>query len=279
MTIERRPTPPVVLTIAGTDSGGGAGAAADLRTFAAHGVHGTLAVTVVTAQDSVAVRRLAALEPELVAAQIDAVVADLHPSATKTGMLARAEVVEVVIERAGGGALGRLVVDPVLVSSRDEILFGAEVVEAYRLLVAEAAVFTPNLTEASLFLERSVTTPDEMEEAARDLFPLGAELVVVKGGRLKGSEAVDVAYDGRSIVRLEGPFLESRNVHGSGCTLSAAVAANLAQGMEALPAVMAAKRYVGRALALASRWELGEGHGPLDQLGAGRLPIASLEEP
>lgn len=279
MSSDGRPTPPVALTVAGTDSSGGAGVAADLRTFAAHGVHGALSVTVVTAQDTRGLQRLEMIEPDLVAAQIDVVVADLHPFATKTGMLARAEVADLVAVRAEAVRLGRLVVDPVLVSSTNEPLFGEEMIEAYRRLAGTATVFTPNLPEAGLMLGRPVTTPAEMEEAARELARLGAEVVVVKGGRLEGEpEAVDVVYDGRSLARLSAPFVATRNVHGSGCTLSAAVAANLAQAMEPLAAVMAAKRYLTRALSLAARWELGEGHGPLDQLGVGRLPIAALEE-
>lgn len=265
-----RPTPPVALTIAGTDSGGGAGIAADLRTFAAHGVMGTLAVTAVTAQNTLGVQGVQTITAAMVAAQIESVTSDLHPRAAKTGMLATAEIVKVVVAKAHDGSLPPLVVDPVLVASSGDPLFdGHAVRDAYLDLVAVATVVTPNLFEASLLVGHQLLTVEEMEAAARELQALGPVLVVVKGGHLRqGDEAVDVVYDGRAVSLLRARWIETRNVHGTGCSFAAAIAANLALGLDPLTAAMRAKQYVHRAVELAATWQLGAGHGPIDHLGA-----------
>ena len=265
-------TPLVALTIAGTDSGGGAGIAADLRTFAAHGVFGTLAVTAVTAQNTVDVQSICVMDVDLVAAQIDAVVSDLAPRAAKTGMLASAAIVSMVASKARSGQVPVLVVDPVLVASSGDPLFeGTGTAEAYRDLAAVATVITPNLPEASLLVGWEISDLASMEAAATELHALGPVLVVVKGGHLPGPEAVDVAYDGRAITHLSAPWVATRNVHGTGCSYSAAIAANLALGCDPLTAALQAKQYVHRAIVLASAWQLGSGHGPIDHLGAGSL--------
>lgn len=264
-----RPTPVVALSIAGTDSGGGAGIAADLRTFAAHGVFGTLAVTAVTAQDTLGVKAVQVMTAEMVAAQIDVVVSDLHPRAAKTGMLASPEIVKTVTHLWHHDGAPPLVVDPVLVASSGDPLFeGDAVAEAYRELVAAAAVVTPNLPEASLLVGRRVHDLDTMTAAARELQALGPGLVVVKGGHRPGADAVDVAFDGRAVTLLSDSWVRTRNVHGTGCSFSAAVAANLALGLEPLPAAVAAKAYVHAAIELAADWQLGAGHGPVDHMGA-----------
>jgi hydroxymethylpyrimidine/phosphomethylpyrimidine kinase len=263
------PTPPVALSIAGTDSGGGAGIAADLRTFASHGVFGTLAVTAVTAQNTKGVEAVSVLSADIVAAQIESVVADLGPAAAKTGMLASPEIVAMVTEKVRNGDLPPLVVDPVLVASSGDPLFeGQGTKAAYCTLASVATVLTPNLPEASLLLGRSIESLAEMEQAAHDLHELGAGLVVVKGGHAPGKEAVDVVYDGASVAHLRAPWVETRNVHGTGCSFSAAICANLAKGLPAFSAVQAAKEYVFRAISLAAGWELGVGHGPIDHFGA-----------
>jgi hydroxymethylpyrimidine/phosphomethylpyrimidine kinase len=273
--IHRKSTPPVALTIAGTDSGGGAGIAADLRTFAVHGVMGTLAVTAVTAQNTVGVQGVQTLPAALVIAQIESVMSDLHPAAAKTGMLATPEIVKSVTAKVHDGSDGSfppLVVDPVLVASSGDPLFeGHAVRDAYLELVAVATVVTPNLPEASLLVGRLLDSLDAMEEAARQLQALGPALVIVKGGHLRlDHEAVDVAFDGHAVTLLRAPWLETRNVHGTGCSFSAAIAANLALGHDPLQAAIAAKAFVHRAIELAAGWELGAGHGPIDHFGAGR---------
>jgi hydroxymethylpyrimidine/phosphomethylpyrimidine kinase len=268
-----RPTPVVALTIAGTDSGGGAGIAADLRTFAAHGVLGTLAVTAVTAQNTLGVQAVETMPPALVTAQIESVVADLKPRAAKTGMLATADVVKSVVAKVRDGTLPQLVVDPVLVASSGDPLFdGTGVQASYLELLACATVATPNLPEASLLVGRPLTTIEKMAEAARELQARGPALVIVKGGHRRDAEAVDVAYDGRAVTLLRSEWVETRNNHGTGCSFSAAIAARLALGTDPLEAAMLAKEYIHRAIELAAGWELGSGHGPIDHLGA--MPFA-----
>lgn len=264
------PTPRIALTIAGTDSGAGAGVAADLRTFAASGVFGTLVVTAVTAQNTLGLRQFLAMSPELVAAQLDAVLEDMDVRAAKTGMLATRGVVELLASRAAAGGLPPLVVDPVLVSSSGKPIFGDDdITGAYRALFASASVITPNLPEASLLTGLEVTDLSSMEAAARRLQGLGPSLVIVKGGRRRDTEALDVAFDGHAVTLLRAPWVDTANVHGSGCTFSAAIAANLALGLGPLEAAISAKQFVTRAILGSSNWHLGAGHGPLDQTGAG----------
>jgi hydroxymethylpyrimidine/phosphomethylpyrimidine kinase len=262
--------PKIALTIAGTDSGAGAGIAADLRTFAAIGVFGTLVVTAVTAQNTLGVREFLGMPASLVEAQLDALLEDMPARAAKTGMLGSSEVVKLLARRAGAGLLPPLVVDPVLVSSSGKPIFaGDDVAGAYRDLLARAAVITPNLPEAALLTGRPVTDLAEMESAARKLQGLGPRLVVVKGGRRRDTEAVDVAFDGRCVTLLRAPWIDTPNVHGTGCTFSAAIAANIALGREPLEAALLAKQFVTRAITGGSHWHLGSGHGPLDQTRAG----------
>jgi hydroxymethylpyrimidine/phosphomethylpyrimidine kinase len=244
--------PKVALTIAGSDSGGGAGLAADLRTFCALGVFGTLVVTAVTAQNTVGVRDFLAMTPAMVSAQLDAVLSDMPVLAAKTGMLATSGIVKLLAGRGAAGKLPPLVIDPVLVSSSGKPMFpGDDVAGAYRALFAHAAVVTPNLPEAALLTGRELADLQAMEAAARELHALGPRLVIVKG-----------------VTLLRAPWIDTANVHGTGCTFSAAIAANLALGLEPLEAAFEAKQFVTRAILGGSQWHLGAGHGPLDQLGA-----------
>ncbi|GAA1796028.1 bifunctional hydroxymethylpyrimidine kinase/phosphomethylpyrimidine kinase [Luedemannella flava] len=260
--------PPVALTIAGSDSGGGAGIQADLKTFAAHGVFGTSAITALTAQNTVGVRGVHAVPADFVVAQVEAVLEDLPVAATKTGMLATAEIVHAVAKLAAAGRLPRLVVDPVMVASSGDRLLEPE---AERLYVAEllprAAVVTPNLIEAEVLLQGSIGTLAEQREAAVALGALGPSVVVVKGGhavRDASSEAVDVVWDGTTIHELRAPRVDTPNNHGTGCTFASAVAAGLAKGLPTMAAVESAKAYVLRAVTAGASWSLGSGHGPLD---------------
>lgn len=259
--------PRVALTIAGCDSGGAAGIAADLGTFQAYRVYGTLAVTALTAQDTTGVHGVHACPAGFVDAQIAAVLGDFPVAATKTGMLANLEIVAVVRERAAAGDLPRLVVDPVMVASSGDPLLDGDAVGAYRELARYAAVLTPNLPEASLLLDREVSDLESMVDAARDLQGISGGVVVVKGGHLGAAEAVDVVHDGTEVSVLRSEMVATANVHGSGCTLSAAITANLALGAGAAAAIAAAKDYVSSAIAGSARWSLGRGHGPLDRLG------------
>jgi hydroxymethylpyrimidine/phosphomethylpyrimidine kinase len=255
----------VVLTIAGSDSGGGAGIQADLRTFAAHRLHGTSAITAVTAQNSVAVTACTVLDPALVRAQIEAVATDMPVAATKTGMLASAALVEVVAEAARTLSLGPLVVDPVMVAKSGDPLVDASTARAYLArLLPRAALLTPNLHEAGALLGREVRDLEGMRAAARDLCALGAAAVLVKGGALGSGEAVDVFCDGRRLLELGGPRIDTRNVHGAGCTLSAAICARLALGDELLEAIRGAKSWLTEGLRRS--YSVGRGRGPVNHL-------------
>lgn len=265
----RERSQPVALTIAGSDSGGGAGIQADLKTFTVLGVYGMSAITAITAQNTVAVREAFVLEPALVAAQIDAVMEDIGCDAAKTGMLGSAEVVGLVAERIAAHDIPNVVVDPVMVAKSGDSLLAEDAVQAViEQLLPQARLVTPNLPEAEVILGRGIQTAD-MGEAARALCDLGPAAAVVKGGHLEGP-AVDVLYDAATgeLHELTAPRVESCNTHGTGCTFSAAIAAFLARGMRLLPAVRWAKRFV--TAAIERGLPLGKGHGPTDHIGAGR---------
>ncbi|GGM85184.1 bifunctional hydroxymethylpyrimidine kinase/phosphomethylpyrimidine kinase [Dactylosporangium sucinum] len=256
--------PVVALTIAGSDSGGGAGIQADLKTFAAHRVFGTSAITALTAQNTVGVRGISAVPAAFVGEQLDAVLADLPVAAVKTGMLATPETVALVASFAP--RLPGLVVDPVLVASSGDRLFTADAERAYLdLLFPHATVVTPNLREAAVLLGRAVTDVDDAVKAAEDLAAYGPECVVVKGGHLRGSaEAVDVVWHDGTTELLTAPWIDTANNHGTGCTFAAATAARLALGQPLAEALHGAKAYVHEALSRSAGWTLGSGHGPLD---------------
>lgn len=287
-----RTTPPVVvLTIAGSDSGGGAGIQADLATFAAFDVFGTSAVTALTAQDTMAVHGITLVDPDVVASQIDVVLGDLPVNAAKTGMLGQPGTVARVGERAAGGRLVNLVVDPVLVTtSGDELCSDqAAMVDAYRRhLLPYAAVVTPNVAEASALTGVAIGVAerrgavdamvDAMVDAGRTLVALGTTVAIVTGGHAGGTRAPDVVVGPDDAVTvLDGERVVTKNDHGTGCTFSAALAAGLAQGLSALHAARQAKAYVGDALRSGASWHLGHGRGPVDHRawvhGAPRNPI------
>jgi hydroxymethylpyrimidine/phosphomethylpyrimidine kinase len=256
------PRPTVALTVAGSDSSGGAGIQADLKTFAAFGVYGASVLTALTAQNTRGVLAIVELEPAFVAAQFDAVADDLPIAAAKTGMLARAEIIDVVAERLRARSIANLVVDPVMVAAGGDVLLRPDAVELMgRVMLPLAAVVTPNLREASLLLGRPVESAAAMRDAARELVAIGARAALVTGGELAG-DALDVLYDGRSFHELRAPRVSVGRVHGAGCTLSAAITACLARGESLLDAVAKAKRYVTEALANAPA--LGSGARPLN---------------
>jgi hydroxymethylpyrimidine/phosphomethylpyrimidine kinase len=255
---------PRALTIAGSDSGGGAGIQADLKTFSALGVYGMTAITAVTAQNTVSVTGIVELPPEAVAQQIDAVVTDIGVDAAKTGMLSSAAIIEAVADRIRHHRLTTLVVDPVMISKSGASLLRPEAMDALRRrLLPLALVVTPNLHEAAVLAGREIRTIEQMEEAARRLAGLGPRYVVVKGGHLEGA-AVDVLFDGTRLERLEAPRVPTPHTHGTGCVFSAAITAHLARGDEVTPAIRAAKRFVTRAIEEAL--PLGRGHGPANPL-------------
>lgn len=251
----------VALTIAGSDSGGGAGIQADLKTFAAYGVFGTSAITAITAQNTTGVSAVEALDPALVRAQIDAVVSDLAPRATKIGMLANARIIHTVADAMTRHHLTSVVLDPVMVAKGGDHLLDPAAVSALReTLLPLADVVTPNIPEAEVLTGLTIQTPDDLRAAARRLVDLGARSVVVKGGHLAGP-AVDVWFDGSQCVELTADRIETPHTHGTGCTFSSAVAAGLALGLSLDAAIRRAKIYVNGAIRHAPG--LGHGHGPL----------------
>jgi hydroxymethylpyrimidine/phosphomethylpyrimidine kinase len=264
------PTPPVALSIAGSDSGGGAGAQADLRTFAAHRVHGTTALTAVTAQNTAEVRGVEALPPDFVRLQVVTVLDDFAVAAVKTGMLANVGIVLAVAALAEAGRLPRLVVDPVLVSSSGHALVDPDGVAAYKeRLLPRALVVTPNLREAAALTGCAVEdlmTVEAMSAAAERIRAFGPCYVVVKGGHLT-DVAHDVLAGPEGVTVLEAERVVTRNDHGTGCSLSAAIASRLALGDEVLDAVRSAKAFVARGLRGGASWQLGAGHGPIDHFG------------
>jgi hydroxymethylpyrimidine/phosphomethylpyrimidine kinase len=260
----------VALTIAGSDSGGGAGLQADLKTFAAHGVFGTSVVTAVTAQNTAEVLGVRVVDSGFVDLQIEAVLSDLPVRAVKTGMLGSSANVAAVARWAADGRLPNLVVDPVLVASTGRPMLGGDAVGAYLQLLPHALVVTPNTREAALLTGTVVEDVEGMAQAARRLAETGATVVVVKGGHLAGDRAPDVVLVGGELHVLEGRRVTSSNDHGTGCTLSAATASLLAQGAQPLDALTRAKIFVTAALEGSAAWHLGRGHGPLDHIGWAR---------
>ncbi len=255
-------SPPVALTIAGSDSGGGAGIQADLKTFAALGVYGTSAITAVTAQNTVGVWGVAEIPLDLIGAQIDAVVTDMGVSAAKTGMLSSRAVIEVVAAKVREHRLDKLVVDPVMVAkSGDRLLREDAVATLVRELLPLALVLTPNIPEAETLAGFPIRTLEDMRRAGRAIAGAGPKNVVVKGGHRDG-EPVDVLFDGERFHELKAERVPGTSTHGTGCTFSAAIAAGLAQGLEVPAAVAQAKRFVTEAIAAAP--SIGHGHGPLE---------------
>jgi len=250
------------LTIAGSDSGGGAGIQADLKTFAAHGVFGTSAITAVTAQNTLGVTAWQAMPADLVTAQIEAVAADFDLRAVKVGMLATAAIVEAVSATIVELDLPDVVVDPVMVATGGDRLLEEDAIEAIkRELMPHTRVLTPNVPEAEALSGMGIASVDDMRSAARRILASGPRVVLVKGGHLRGSESVDVVVTAHDSFELRRPRVESTSTHGTGCTLSSAIAANLALGLELQPALERAREYVDGAIRHAPG--LGRGHGPL----------------
>jgi hydroxymethylpyrimidine/phosphomethylpyrimidine kinase len=256
----------IALTIAGSDSGGGAGIQADLKTFQRFGVYGTSAITAVTAQNTKGVSGWEAVSPDLVRAQIDSIAEDLPPAAFKSGMLANAAVASAVARAIRDHSLRNYVLDPVMVATSGDALFDADTIDVIRReLIPQALVVTPNLHEAALLLGAEIGDEDAMVRAAEKIVnDMGAQAALIKGGHLdSGERVVDILYDG-NVRAFRAARLETTNTHGTGCTLSAAIAAQLADGESLHAAVRRAIDYVHNAIATAPG--LGAGHGPLNHL-------------
>ena len=250
------------MTIAGSDSGGGAGIQADLKTFAALGVYGTSVITAITAQNTLEVTAVHEVPTQVVAAQIEAVLSDIGADAVKTGMLSSSAIIETVSEALRRHGVQRLVVDPVMVAKSGARLLREDAVDALRTaLIPLATVVTPNVPEAEVLAGMSIASSGDARRAAEKVLSLGARSVVVKGGHLEGP-AVDLFHDGTEFREFTSPRIDTRSTHGTGCTFASAIAACLARGMDVAQAVGVAKEFVTGGMQHA--FPIGEGHGPLN---------------
>ena len=264
---------PRVLTIAGSDSGGGAGIQADLKTMSALGCYGMTAITAITAQNTLGVTAIHGVPPAILKAQLQAVLDDIGVDAVKIGMLHSPEMVEVVAWAIDHYRIQNVVLDPVMVATSGDTLVGQDTVKVLvHELFGRALVVTPNLDEAALLLGHAIESEAALDQAAQDLLALGARAALLKGGHLAGAQVVDVlARPGEPLLRLKSQRIDSRNVHGTGCTLSSAIACFLALGIELPEAITQARAYILQAIASGARVQTGHGHGPLNH---GHAPVA-----
>ncbi|KAA2237451.1 bifunctional hydroxymethylpyrimidine kinase/phosphomethylpyrimidine kinase [Salinarimonas soli] len=255
----------IAVTIAGSDSGGGAGIQADLKTFSALGVYGASVITALTAQNTVGVQAIHDVPPAFVRQQIDSVFSDLDVRAVKIGMLSQVPVIEAVAAGLARHRAGRVVLDPVMVAASGDPLLAPDAVETLRtVLIPRALLVTPNLPEAAAILGEAMAEDEAgMRAQAERILRLGPKAVLVKGGHAAGPESADILIDKTGIHRFAGPRVATRNTHGTGCTLSSAITAGLARGLDLLPAVEAAKAYIAAAIAASDRLAIGRGHGPV----------------
>ena len=258
---------PIALTIAGSDSGGGAGIQADLKTFSALGAYGCSVITALTAQNTQGVQGIFDVEPAFIRQQMDSVCSDLNVIAAKVGMLSQPEVIDTIAQAVDDYELKYLVVDPVMVATSGDILLQQTAIEKLRsVLIPKASLITPNLPEAAVLL--GCEKPESLEDMIgmiEPLLKLGSKAVLLKGGHmtLADGKAVDFFHDGETLHRLESPWIKTRNTHGTGCTLSSAITAFLARGYTMGEAVFSAKEYIAGAIAHADELNIGQGHGPV----------------
>ena len=255
-----------VLTIAGSDSGGGAGIQADLKTFSALGCYGMSVITALTAQNTTGVTGIHAVPPSFVAQQMAAVMDDIGVDAVKIGMLFSAELIESVAESLKHYSVNTIVLDPVMVAQSGDKLLQDEAIEALKeALIPLATIITPNLPEAEVLLDRNIDGEEDIQKAASALAELGSKSVLIKGGHLETSESSDVLYinDGERFVVLPDERVQTPNIHGTGCTLSSAIAAHLAKGLDIESAVRNAKKYIAKAIRAGAGYRIGQGSGPV----------------
>lgn len=250
------------LTIAGSDSGGGAGIQADLKTFASLGVYGSSVITAVTAQNTVEVAAIAEVPEEVVIAQIDSVLEDIGADAIKVGMLGSIPIIQNTADRLEAWGVPHIVVDPVMVSKSGAPLLQPDaVISMKKDLFPFASIVTPNVPEAEVLANMQITSQDDAREAARIIHNLGPKVVIIKGGHMEGP-AIDLVYNGEEFIPIEGDRIDTKNTHGTGCTFSAAIAAFLAMGIDTLQSIHLAKRYIQNALM--HSYAIGEGHSPVN---------------
>jgi hydroxymethylpyrimidine/phosphomethylpyrimidine kinase len=257
---------PRILTIAGSDSGGGAGIQADLKTISALGGYGMSAITALTAQNTLGVQGIHEVPVEFIEKQMDSVLTDIGADAVKTGMLANSEIISAIAQKMRQYRIINLVVDPVMVAKGGALLIRQEAIRSLiTQLLPIARIVTPNLHEAQVLTQLTLSTPEDMKNAARKIHGMGAGHVIVKGGHLQG-KALDILYDGKEFLEFEADRIETKNTHGTGCTFSAAIAVGLAQGKPVVEAVAQAKEYITTAIRFSLN--IGQGHGPTDHFAA-----------
>ena len=258
-------TMPIALTIAGSDSSGGAGIQADLKTFAALGVYGASVITALTAQNTSGVSGIHQVPADFVTAQIDAVLGDLDVKAVKIGMVAQLATIDAIVKAIERWSPKHIVLDPVMVATSGDRLLAADAVEALRTrLIPRASLITPNLPEAAALLDEPVATSEvAIESQGRRLLAMGCPAVLIKGGHGQGTESIDYLVSGNGVIALAAPRIATKNTHGTGCSLSSAIAAGLAKGEDMETAVRKAKAWVSAAIAAADRLGVGHGHGPI----------------
>lgn len=258
-------TTPVALTVAGSDSSGGAGIQADLKTFAAFGVYGASVITALTAQNTQGVSGIHQVPADFVTAQMDAVFGDLEVGAVKIGMVAQLATIDAIAAGLARWSPKHVVLDPVMVATSGDRLLAADAVERLRTkLIPRAALITPNLPEAAALLDEPVAAGEAaIEDQGRRLLALGCDAVLIKGGHGQGAESIDYLVTGRGTLALSAPRIATPNTHGTGCSLSSAIAAGLAKGEDLEAAVRQAKAWISAAIAAADRFSVGHGHGPI----------------
>ena len=255
----------IAVTIAGSDSGGGAGIQADLKTFSALGVYGASVITALTAQNTVGVQAIHDVPPAFISAQIDSVFSDLKVDAVKIGMLSQARVIETVAAGIERHSLHHVVLDPVMVAASGDRLLAPDAIDALRrVLIPLAEIVTPNLPEAAALLDEPVATDEAtMLAQGKRILAMGPRAVLIKGGHAEGAESVDLLIEPTNVQRFAAPRVATKNTHGTGCTLSSAIAAGLARGLTLHPAVEAGKAYVSAAISASGELEIGHGSGPV----------------
>ncbi|TFF63680.1 MAG: bifunctional hydroxymethylpyrimidine kinase/phosphomethylpyrimidine kinase [Promethearchaeota archaeon] len=255
-----------VLTIAGSDSGGGAGIQADLKAFAARGVYGMTAITSLTAQNTIGVQGIFDITPDFVAQQIDSVMNDLGADAWKTGMLSNAEIIGIVVNKTKEYEMDKLIVDPVMVAKSGDPLLQRDARDILiEKLLPLSFIITPNRYEAEVLINSPIKNLKDAESAAIKIYEMGAKNVIVKGGHIPEiSRAIDILYDGKEIVQVSASRIETKNTHGTGCTYASSIAAEIAKGNDFVKAVKIAKKYLTQAIKEGSKWNIGKGHGPLN---------------
>jgi hydroxymethylpyrimidine/phosphomethylpyrimidine kinase len=258
-------TPPIALTIAGSDSSGGAGIQADLKTFAALGVYGASAITALTAQNTTGVTGIHQVPPDFVAAQIDAVFGDLDVKAVKIGMVVQRTTIDAIVAGLERWSPKHVVLDPVMVATSGDRLLPTEAVEALRSkLIPRASLITPNLPEAAALLDEPAASSEAaIESQGKRLLALGCPAVLIKGGHGQGPESIDYLISGNGVIALTAPRIDTKNTHGTGCSLSSAIAAGLAKGEDMESAVRHAQAWISAAMAAANRLDVGRGNGPI----------------